>query len=114
MGHNYVGTEHLRTRRPYLGTLGVALVLQAALVAGAWWTAPALVFLAWSWNRGEPEAVFVAVGLGLIGTAWTTIGVSLIPLSPGSFLLPGAVWIVLALLMAAASGIARHRGSKGL
>ena len=114
MGHNYVGTEHLRTRRPYVGTLGVALVLQAALVAGAWWTAPALVFLAWSWNRGDPQTVFIAVGLGVIGTAWTTIGVSLIPLSPGSFLLPGAVWIVLALLMAASSAVARHRGSKGL
>lgn len=114
MGHNYVGPEHLRTRRPYLGTLGVALVLQATLLAGVWWTAPALVLLAWSWNRGEPQAVFVAVGLGLIGTAWTTIGLSLIPLSPGSFLLPGAVWIALALLMAIASAMARKSGSKGL
>jgi len=114
MGHNYVGVEHLRVRRPYLGTLGVALVLQAALVAGVWWTAPALVFLAWSWNAGDAEAVFVAVGLGLVGTAWTTIGVSLIPLSQGSFMLPGAAWIVLALLMAAASAVARRRGSKGL
>jgi hypothetical protein len=104
----------LRTRRPYLGTLGVALAIQAALLAGLWWLAPALVFLAWSWNRGEPQAVFVAVGLGLIGTAWTTIGVSLMPLSPGSFLLPGAVWIVLALLMATASALARKWGSKGL
>jgi hypothetical protein len=110
----HVGTEHLRTRRPYLETLGVALALQAALVAGAWWTAPALIFLAWSSKSGEPEAVFVAVGLGLIGTAWTTIGVSLIPLSPGSFFLPGAAWILLALLMAASSSVARRRGPKGL
>jgi len=94
--------------------LGVALALQAALIAGLWWTVPALVFLAWSWNPGEPEAVVVAAGLGLIGTAWTTIGVSLIPLSPGSFLLPGAAWIVLALLLGAASAVARTRGSKGL
>jgi hypothetical protein len=104
----------LRTRRPYLGTLGVALAIQATLLTGLLWLVPALAFLAWSWNRGDLEAVFVAVGLGLIGTAWTTVGVSLMPLSPGSFLLPGAVWIALALLMATASAAARRRGSKGL
>src|SRR5690348_8787077 len=97
--HNHVSAAHLSNHRPYLGTLGVALALQAALVAGAWWTAPPLVVLAWSWNGGEPEAVFIAAGLGLIGTAWTTIGVSLVSLSPGSFFLTGVVWILLALSM---------------
>ena len=109
-----LGRSLLFTHRPYLGTLGVGLAVQAAVVAGAWWLIPALAFLGWSWNARDLQGTAIALGLGLIGTAWTTIGVSLIPLAPGQFALPGAVWIALALLMASASHIARKRGSKGL
>lgn len=100
--------------RPYLGTLGVGLAIQAALVAGAWWLCPALAFLAWAWTARDLQATTVAVGLGLIGYAWTTIGMSLIPVTPGHFALPGGVWIGLALLMAGASHISHRRPSKGL
>jgi len=109
-----IARSRLFTYRPYLGTLGIGLAVQAAVVAGVWWLVPALAFLAWAWNAGDLQATTVAVGLGLVGTAWTTIGVSLIPLAPGQLALPGLVWVALALLMADASHIARHRGSKGL
>ncbi len=104
-----------RTRpRAYLGTVGAALAIQAALLAGASLLVLPLALLAWSWNNGDLQATTVAVGLGLIGYAWTTIGVSLIPLTPGQFALPGCVWIALALLIAGAAQISRRRASRGL
>jgi hypothetical protein len=64
---------------------------------GCWWFLP-----------GEWLARATAIGLGVVGVLWATVGIGLLALEPT--LLAGIQWVWLALMLAVLSTIARRYG----
>jgi hypothetical protein len=94
-----------REPRPWLGSVGMALAVSAALVAGVDIALPFLALCAWWWCIREPAAWLLPLGAGLLGAAWITVGVGLIAILPLST--AGLIWASTAALFAVVGALAR-------
>lgn len=102
-----VGARKTRAR---LGMLGVPLAMTAALAAPQWWAALPLVPCAWWWApRTWGWEWIVAVGRGLIGAEWASLGANALAVFPDVQLAVGAMWAGLPAVIALSAAI----GSRG-
>lgn len=92
----------LASRRPHrwLGTVGVGLAITTAALAGLFLLFPVCALASWWFLPREPFGPPSAVGLGVVGIAWASVGIGLLAFEPP--LEVGAFWVSLALLLAAA------------
>lgn len=103
-----------RRERPYLGMLGVPLLMTATMLQYLWWTWPVLVFCAWWWApRSSPWAWIVAVEAGALGVQWACMGAISLGAYPAHRPLVEALWFGGALLLFAIARLNRRYGSPG-
>jgi hypothetical protein len=97
-----------RRDRPWLAIVAVALAMNASGLVAAWWLwVPLLLGAAtctpewrWSW--------VLSFQLGVVGTEWAFVGATSLGQWPGQRLFIGAIWALLALLMAVAAKLNRR------
>jgi hypothetical protein len=94
-----------RQPRPWLGSVGIALAVSAALLTELYVALPFLALCAWWWCPRMRFGWVLPLGAGVLGTAWVTVGLGLIALLPLS--LAGPVWAWIAAILATSSALAR-------
>jgi hypothetical protein len=90
-----------RQSRRWLGTVGVGLAMTAVVLTGVFPLLALCALACWWFLPGERLAPALAVGFGVVGVLWATVGIGLLAIEPT--LLAGIQWVWLALMLALAS-----------
>jgi len=92
--------------------VAVPLEMAATMSVELWWAWPALIFCIWWWADSRWRWTWiVGVESGLFGTLWTYSGAQALAQFPQSRIIVGAIWIGLALALAAVSAYNRRTNS---